>query len=154
MCGLRFLEVNVTLGRATGHDFRVLSLLMSSLCMSPATLERLKFIFSFCVSVSREGNAIDRHTFLEDLRGADAWSHLDSIATHPSPAGSRLRRVEIDFNFYFCFGSEDPFDGGKPDGDEILKAILDGLPSLRTKDILFVKSRYGSTLLCELPQGL
>ena len=115
------------------HDFNVLSFLMGSLCTSltsPATLEHLEFNIRF------RGNILnfDSNTFYENLRDADVWSHLDSITTHPT--GSRLQRVDININYRFhC---------DEPDEDEVLKAVLDGLPLLRTQGILFVQATLGT----------
>ena len=134
MCRLRFLEIHIDVGSATTNDFEdldVLSFLMGSLCISltsPATLEHLEFNISF----RSFSNDFDRNIFYETLR--DAWSHLDSITTHPT--GSRLQRVDINIFRY-------DVDGEEPDGDEVLKAVFDGLPSLRTKGILFVKALVG-----------
>jgi hypothetical protein len=130
MCCLRLFEIDVRVGSA---NFDILSYLMGSLCISltsPATLEHLKFNISF-----RDfSNFIDREEdFYEDLRDADAWSHLDSITSHPT--GSRLQRVDININY---FRHDD--DVGEPDENEILNAVLDSLPLLRTKGILFVNA--------------
>jgi hypothetical protein len=53
--------------------------------------------------------------------------------THPN--GSRLQRVVININY--SIRSESNYDNDK---DDVLKAVLDGLPLLRTKGILFVKA--------------
>ena len=104
---------------------------MGPLCISlttPATLEHLKFKFRF-----------GDYDYLssESLRDLDAWSHLDSITSHP--AGSRLQRVDININAAFCY---DVY-GNKPDKDRMEKAVFDGLPLLRTKGILFVEMMTG-----------
>jgi hypothetical protein len=121
MCRLRFFEINAYLGPATTLDFNALSFFMGSLRISltfPATLEHLKFNIQFQV--------FDTY---ENLRHADVWRHLDSIITHPT--GSRLRRVDININYPFV--SEEPVE------DKVKKAILDCLPLLHTKGILFVE---------------
>ena len=136
---LRFLEIDIHLGRAFRTDFDALSFLICSLevsLTSPATLEHLKFNIRF----RNVTDKLDFKTFYENLRhvgGSDAWSYLDSIATHP--AGSRLQRVDI--NIYYAF----PFnvDVAEPDKDIVLKAVLDGLPLLRTKGTLFVEALWG-----------
>ena len=129
MCRLRFLEIFIDLGSATEFDFDILSFLMGSLCMSltsPATLEQLKFNISF------NGNT-DNFDFYEDVRGADVWSHLDSITTHPT--GSRLQQVDINIDYWFGHDNHEV----EPDENEVLKAVLDSLPLLCKKDILFVE---------------
>ena len=106
---------------------------MGSLCISltsPATLEHLKFYIQFRNSTSD----FDPNEYYEKLRDADVWRHLDSIATHPT--GSRLQRVDIDINSTFCYDNK----GEELDWDKVEKAVLDGVPLLRTKDILFVKA--------------
>ena len=136
MCRLRFFEIYIDLGSATMHDFDILSFLMGSLCISltsPATLERLEFNIWFRGS----SNDFDSHTFYENLRDANVWNHLDSMTSHPT--GSRLQRVDINIDYSFCYDDY----GKEPDKDEVLKAVLDGLPLLRTKGILFVKATLG-----------
>ena len=111
---------------------------MSSLRISlasPATLEHLEFNIWF-------GGGSDEfyfeywydYAFYDALRDADVWTQLDSIATHPT--GSRLQRVDIGINYYF----DD--HGEELDKDKISKAVLDGLPLLRKKGILFVKPAW------------
>ena len=134
ICRLRFLEIYIDLGRATISDFRTLSFLMGSLCISltsPATLEHMEFNIRFCGAI--DDFDINLNRFYETLRGADAWSHLDSIATHP--AGSRLQRVDINIKYGFIYDEDEE----EPD-NKVLKAVLDGLPLLRMKGILFVKA--------------
>ena len=140
ICGLRFFKINIELDSATAHDFDILSSLMGSLCMSltsPATLEHLEFGIHFTDKYTHLTAHFDSYRFIENLRDADAWSHLDSIATHP--AGSRLQRVDIIINYTFCYVDH----GDEPDKDGIQKAVLDGLPSLLTKGIaVFVESLF------------
>jgi hypothetical protein len=132
MCRLRFFEIYVNFNYDTMRGFDiVLSYLIRSLCISltsPATLEHLKFYIEFCGD--EKENFYDK--FYDSLRYAKVWTHLDSITTLPT--GSRLQRV--DFNIvllhddYFC----------EPVEDEVLEAVLDNLPLLRTKGILFVEA--------------
>jgi hypothetical protein len=132
MCHLRFFEIYIDLGPATMHDFNILSSLMGSLCISltsSATLEYLDFNIRF----GRYDYMKYDDEFYEVLRDADVWSCLDTIATHPT--GSRLQRVVI--NIKHSFRNDDMEE---PDEDEVLKAVLDGLPLLRTKGILFVEA--------------
>ena len=135
VCRLRSFKIHVDLGSATMYDFDILSFLMGSLCISltsPATLEHLEFNISF----RRDNNDFDCYTFYENLLDADVWSHLDSITTHP--IGSRLRRVDIQIDYDFGYNSDE-----LPDENEVLKAVLDSLPLLRTRDILFVEAVSG-----------
>ena len=112
-------------------EFCILSYWMGSLyasLISPATLEHLELNIKFFDSIED----FDLNTLSVNLRGADALNHLDSITTHP--AGSQLQRVDINFNFTFFYEDE----GAEPDEYKALKALLDGLPVLCTKGILFV----------------
>jgi hypothetical protein len=130
MCRLRYFEINVDPGSATMDDFNILSFLIRSLRVSltsPATFEHLKLKICFCGH-----HNFDYRRLPEELRNADIWSHLNSIITRP--IGSRLKRVDIEIKYTFRHGE-------KPDNnDEILKAVLCGLPLLRKKGILFVKA--------------
>ena len=128
MCRLRFLEVYINLNSIM-RDFNLLSSFMESLCISltsPATLEHLKFNFQY-----RNNYYGWHYTLYGDLCNAGVWRHLDSITTHPT--GSRLQRVDIKIDYY---------DHGirEFDQDLIEKTVLDGLPLLRTKGILFVEA--------------
>ena len=129
MCRLRFLEIYISLGSVSTHNFNILSFLMGSLCISltsPATLEHLKLNIRFRGHI----NNFTSNTFYENLRDADAWRHLDSIATHST--GSQLQRVDINIDYAFrCVIFDE---------DEVEKAVFDGLPLLRTKGILFVEA--------------
>jgi hypothetical protein len=132
MCRLRFFEIDVKLGSSNEDDFNTLSFLMGSLCISltsPATLEHLKFDITF----DDEGKD---ERFFENLRDADAWRHLDSITSHPT--GSRLQRVDI--NIDYLYGYDYDYPDEKPDKNEVMNAVLDGLPLLRSKGVLFVKA--------------
>jgi len=112
----------------------ILSSLVGSLCItltSPATLEHLKFNIRF------RGRETFNH-FYDNLRYAEVWGHLDSITTHPT--SSQLQRVDISINYLF---HREHNNGAEPDKDEVLKAILDGLPLLYKKGILFVETFLG-----------
>ncbi|KIM92278.1 hypothetical protein PILCRDRAFT_762268 [Piloderma croceum F 1598] len=133
MCRLRIFEIYVHPSSAYMSDFDILSFLMCSLRVSltsPAMLEHLKFDIVF------EGNSnhFNYYALFDDLRDADVWSHLDSIVTHPT--GSRLQRVNINIQYSFRYDS----DVSEPDNTEILQAVLDALPLLHEKGILFVKA--------------
>ena len=119
----------------------VSSFLMGSLCISltsPATLEHLKFYIKF------RGRKAYYNEFYNSLHHSDVWSYLDSIITIPT--GSRLQRVDIDID-YICrdddsdvgsYEDEEGEDYASPDEGEMLDAVLENLPLLRTKGILFV----------------
>jgi len=133
MCHLRVFEIYVDPFSATMSDFGILSFLMRSLRISlttVATLEHLKFNIAF----ESNNNHFDYYTLFDDLRDADVWSHLDSIITHPT--GSSLQRVDI--NIEYCFRADD--DGEEPSNNEVEEPVLDALPLLREKGILFVKA--------------
>ena len=136
MSRLRFFEINVRFGFENWHDFDILSFLMVSLCInltSPATLEHLKFNISF--GAPDYDFTYEEEEFYEDLRDADAWRHVDSIISHP--AGSRLQRVDVNINCSIRYSDDNPLEH---DENEVLNAVLDGLPLLRTKGILFVEA--------------
>jgi hypothetical protein len=128
MCRLRFFEICVNLRPVTMYDFQVLSFMMGSLRISltsPATLEHLK------IDISVNSDCIDEEwRFYENLGGADAWSYLDSITSHPT--GSRLQRVDIIIDCFSSWHSDnEDFDAGE--------SVLESLPLLHSKGILFVK---------------
>ena len=128
MCRLRFLEIYLDLSSGTTHDFKMLSSLFGSLSISLTSPEHLKFDIRFRYNPNNNSNNNSITTFYENLR--NAWCDLDSIASHPT--SSRLQRVDININYVsHC-------NGLKVEKDEFLKAVLDGLPLLRTKGILFV----------------
>ena len=134
MSRLRVLEIDINPGSATLSNLAILSFLMRSLCASltsPATLEYLKLDIMF----EDRDNSFDDDPFYWDLRRDDVWRHLDSIVT--LPAGSRLQRVDIDITYFFRYDEEVM----EPDNDEILEAVLDNLPLLRDKGILFVEAK-------------
>jgi len=131
MCHLRSLEIHLDFSSGTTHDFNVLSFLMRSLSISLTSPEHLEFNIEF-----HGYNQFNPNTFYENLRSA--WSHLDSITTHPNI--SQLQRVDINID-YAAYCKHD--DGAEPDKDEFLKAVFDGLPLLRTKGILFVEAVLG-----------
>jgi len=129
MCRLR-----ISLNFTNTYDFKILSSLMDSLCISlisPATLEQLEVNIILLYD-----HVFDVDMFYQGLHDAEAWSHLDSFTTHPS--GSRLQQVNIYVDY---FTSEDNWND--PSEDEILKAVYDGLPLLCTKGILSVKVTGG-----------
>jgi hypothetical protein len=95
---------------------------------SPAILEHLRFNIRF--HVDEDLNCV---YFYNKLSNTDTWTHLDSLATHPTV--SRLQRVDIKIQFSY----QD--DDGEDDRCVVIEeAILGSLPLLRTKGILFVKT--------------
>jgi hypothetical protein len=132
LCRLRFFEIHANLGYATRHAFEILSFIVGSLYVSltsPATLEHLEF--NICFRGDR--NDFEPSIFYNDLRNANVWRHLDSMTTDPT--GSRLQRVDINIDYTFCSDV-----GNEPDEDEVLKAVIDGLPLLHRKGILTVEA--------------
>ena len=128
---VRFLEIYLDLSSGTEHDFNVLSFLIRSLSISLASPEHLEFNIQFHGFIF---NPFVPNTLYENLR--NTWSHLDSIVTHPT--NSQLLRVDININCVFHY----ELDGAyfDPDKNEISKAVLDGLPLLCSKGILFVEA--------------
>src|SRR5258707_7332796 len=131
MCHLRVFELDVSPHSTTIRDLEILSFMIRTLRVSlssPATLERLKI----CIEINVDGDDddFDRDALYDDLRFADVWKHLQSFVTHPS--GSRLQRVDIVIEF----GEE--LVGY--DETKVVKPVLDALPLLRKKGILFVKA--------------
>ena len=59
---------------------------------------------------------------------------VDSIIAHP--IGSRLRRVDIDIEYSLQY--ED--DAGEPEEIEVVESVLDALPLLHKKGVLFVEA--------------
>ena len=133
MCRLRVLDIYIDPSSARLRAFDILSFLFRSLRLSltsPATLEHLKLGIVFTsYSYSFFWNA-----FFDKLRDADFWRHLDSIITHP--ASSRLQRVDI--VIYYTFRRNDNVK--EPDNTEVSEPVLDALPLLRKKGILFIKA--------------
>ena len=134
MCRLRFFQIYIS----TYEEFHFLSFLLGSLCISltsPATLEHLELNIRFC----NYNSDSDFHSdiFYDNLRDADVWNHLDSITTHST--GSRLQRVDI--NITYALAYHDNWEE-EPDEDEVMKVVLESLPLLRAKGILFVKADY------------
>jgi hypothetical protein len=132
MCRLRYFEINANPDSADMDDFNILSFLIRSLCVSltsPATLEHLKLK----IKIWFRGND-NFYAFYDEFRDADIWNHLDSIIT--LPISSRLQRVEIEIDYTFPYDN----DMAEPDNDDILEAVLDGLPLLRKKGILFIEA--------------
>ena len=115
------------------HHFDILSLLIGSLSISLTSPEHLKFDIQFR---GYQADDFSPSSFYERLR--NAWSQLDSIATHPTT--SRLRRVDINVTCDFRYTTND--DGLLVDRNEISKAVLDGLPLLCRKAVLFVKAVF------------
>jgi hypothetical protein len=76
--------------------------------------------------------------FFDNLLDADVWSHLDSIITHPT--GSRLQKVDINIEYSFRYDD----DVVEPYEDEVMEPVLDALPLLREKGILFVEATRSS----------
>ncbi|KIL56625.1 hypothetical protein M378DRAFT_89061 [Amanita muscaria Koide BX008] len=133
MCRLRVFEIRIDPSSAMMRDFHILSFLMGSLRVSltsPATLEHLKFDIVFFGN----DNHFNFYKFYNDLRDADVWSHLDSIITHPT--GSRLQRVDINIEYSFRYDD----DVMEPDETLVMEPVLDALPLLREKGILFVEA--------------
>jgi hypothetical protein len=133
MCRIRLLEIyyldSDPARNALGDDFYLFSFVIRSLftsLISPATLEHLQLNIDF-------SGVDDSSTLCDNLRDADLWRHLDSIATHPTD--SRFQRVDISIEYTYYD------DVDEPDVDiKVKKAVLDGLPLLRMKGILFVKA--------------
>ena len=132
MCRLRFLEIYLVLSSGTAEDFKVLSSLFGSLSISLTSPEHLKFDIRFCYSSNNNSNNYSVTTFYETLR--NTWCDLDAIASHPT--SSRLRQVDINIS-YVSYCNEVELEK-----DELLKAVLDGLPLLRTNGILFVEGNF------------
>lgn len=145
MCRLRVFEIHINPSSAFMEDFDILSFLIRSLRVSlttPATLEHLKFSIVF------EGNFTDPEDFCydgfcEDLWSADVWRHLDSFTTHPTC--SRLRRVDI--NIKYAFRDDDHPTHEVIDMTDTDVVVLDALPLLRQKGILFVKATQNADYL-------
>lgn len=136
MYRLRSLVIEVDPDSTCIEDFYVLSFLMRSLCVSltsPGTLERLAFKILF----RTYDNSFNVVGDLVILRAADLWKHIDSIITHP--AGSRLKRVDISID-YRVRGDYVTARRVKLYADEIVEPVLDSLPLLREKGILFVEA--------------
>ena len=129
MCRIRFLDIYIWLGSPSDEDnFHPLSFVIRSLSISlksSATLEHLMFNINF------KGIVFNYDSFYDNLRDAVLWRHLDSIATHPTDA--TLQRVDINIRFAFVVTDE-------PDVDKVKKAVIDSLPLLRMKGILFVNA--------------
>ena len=140
MCRLRVLEIYINPSCAIMEDFdNVLSFLIGSLRISltsPATLEHLKFDIVF----EGHDSQFDHDWFFNDLRDANVWSHLDSIITRP--IGSRLQRVDINIEYAFQYDD----DVEEPGNIEVEEPVLDALPLLREKGILFVKATSSKPL--------
>ena len=133
MCRLRVLEIYINPSAERLRDLDILSVLIRSLRLSltsPATLEYLKLDIIFAAFNAN----FDYDAFFDGLRDADVWRHLDSIITHPT--GSLLQRVDI--NIDYGFGEDNGVK--EPDNSEVSERVLDALPLLRKKGILFIKA--------------
>ena len=130
MCHLRAFEVYID-SLFVMDGLHIMSLMIRSLCMSltspAATLEYLKVDM-----IELSEKFFDYDSFLDDLRDAEVWRHLDSIIAHP--IGSRLQRVDIHIGYNF------PYHAYKPDETEVAQTILGILPLLCEKGILFVET--------------
>jgi len=135
MCLVRSLEIHLGLGHGSEDDFTTLFFFVGSLSISLTSPEHLKFNIGFDML-----SPFDHHTFYVTLR--DAWSPLDSITTHPTSS-----RVDINISYRFD-NRHDEQDNVviEPDKNEISKAVIEGLPSLSRKGILFVKVVSGKNL--------
>ena len=108
---------------------------MDSLCItltSPGIVEQLEFNILFHGSEYYSDERLLR----------DVWSHLDTITTYST--SSQLRRVNINIEYYYYYGDgDDDIDHDEEfNGNRIEKAVLDGLPLLRSEGILFVSSVF------------
>ena len=128
MSHLRVFEINLDSSPTTIRDLEILSFMIHSLRVSlssPTKLEHLKFCMEFSDLNYFDWDIWD--AFFDDLGYVGVWKHPDSFATHPS--GSRLQRVDIHIRFI-----------GGYIRDSVVEHILDALPLLREKGILFVKA--------------
>jgi hypothetical protein len=110
-----------------GHVLVILSLLLDSLFISltsPATLEHLEFNIRFYAAVDDVHNSANFR---------NAWTRLDSITTYPT--SSQLKRVDINITY-----DREDEDLLRDDSEDLVKSVLDDLPLLRMKGILFVKA--------------
>ena len=142
MCRLRVLEIYIDPCSSDMNDFTILSFFILSLRVSltsPATLEHLMFNIVY----SGRFNRFTQDEFFHNFRDhANVWRDLDSIITHPT--GSRLQRVDIHIKYDSSERDEDD-DVMESYATELLEPVLDALPLLRKKGILFVKAtEYGS----------
>jgi hypothetical protein len=130
MSCVRSLETYLGFGHGSEDEFDTLSFFLGSLSISLTSPEQLKFNIGFDTLLS----PFEHDTFYVNLR--NAWSHLDSITTHPT--SSQLQRVDINISYrHHRRGWLD--NVVEPDKNEISKAVLGGLPLLSRKGILFVK---------------
>lgn len=133
---LRYLEIYINLSSGTDNDFHALAFFILSLSISlqSSIIEHLEINIQFhCLD--------DDDTFYDNL--LNIWRPLDFIIAF-SP-GSQLHRVDIIINCTFRYEYDD--DEDEPDRDEIVRTVLDGLPMLNMKGILFVDAFL--TLLLE-----
>jgi len=128
MSHLRVLEFYVDPHSTTIDYFSILTFFIRSLRVgSPVTLEHL----NINITIHINNEMLDNNRYYQDLYLDEVWSYLDSMATHP--AGSRLQRVSVDVSFHY--------DYDHMDGDADLELILDELPSLQERGILFTRDR-------------
>jgi hypothetical protein len=135
MCRLRHFCINVDLGSASFPDFNILFSLIRSLRVSltsPATLEILALFISITPILV---DNFYQYSSSGEFRNTRFWSLLDSIITCPS--GSLLQSVNIYITCRFDRLRHDRWDV-RLKQDEISEQVLDGLPLLREKGILFV----------------
>ena len=146
MCRLRVFELHLDPFSSDMNDFVILSLLILSLRASltaPATLEHLKFKIVYSGKVNR----FNQDDFFYEFRDhANVWSDFDSISTHPT--GSRLQRVDIRIEYDFRDEDNVGEENLMEHYDIVTKfsePVLDALPLLRKKGILFVEvTAFGS----------
>ena len=133
MWHLRVLEIHAVLYSGIMGALDTMSVLIRSLLLSltsPTPLEHIEFNIVF----KGYRDYFDYDWFRDTLRDADLWSHLNSIITHPT--GSRLQRVDINFEYTFRYND----NVVEPDNAKISELVLDALPLLHEKGILFVKA--------------
>jgi len=133
---LRCLEIYINLSSGTDDDFHALAFLILSLSISlqPSIVEHLEINLRFhCLD--------DDDIFYDNL--LNIWRPLDFIIAF-SPT-LQLHRIDIIINCTFRYEYDD--DEDEPDRDEIVRTVLDGLPMLNMKGILFVDAFL--TLLLE-----
>ena len=130
MSRLRCLEIYIDLSSGDDHDFHVLSFFMLSLSISlahPSVLQHLAFNIRF--------HDPDPDLFYHKLN--NIWSPLNDITFYPTT--SWLQRVEVNISYLFRYDNDEE----EPVMDEVSKAVLEGLPILNTRGILFVEATLG-----------
>jgi hypothetical protein len=128
MCRLRAFKIDVH-QFYTSRTFDIISFLVLSLRISltsPATLEHLEIFVEF------------NNKLGINLRDADVWRHLDIFITHPT--SSRLQRVDINIIYnHYNIHSRGISEAG-PDETDLTEPVLNALPLLQEKGILFVEA--------------